>query len=225
MVPKDPRTKMAGPQSYGDAMGRQAWEDGSTLANMVFMSHGAGPKGRQTAMFDTAEEMRAAGFNPRYPEITELALGSLSGDEQLLLKRLQITMVSFAFIVNSNGALQSMQKDNASKFLAGLGPSVLRSMVDSEFCDGIETAQSEVLSEASSVSSAGSSTVLNLEKPGAGDLLEHFILKAVIAPSKSGYAFVRAGPTGFDTVVISIVQSRRRSHTQDRQDHRRNFPH
>ena len=199
--------KTAGPQSYGNAMGRQAWEGGSALANMVFMSHGTGPKERQTAVFDRAEEMRAAGFNPRYTEITEIVLGFLSCDEQLLLKSLQIAMVSFAFIVSSNGALQNMQRDNTSKFRNGLGPSLLRSMVYSGLCDRIETAQCEVLSYANAVSSAGASSVLNLEKPGAGDLLEHFIVRAVTAaPSKFGCAFVRTGPTGFDVAAIPVVQ-------------------
>lgn len=204
---KDWLGKMAGPQSYGNAMGRQAWDGGSALANMVFMSHGAGPKGRQTAIFDRAEVMRAAGFNPRYTVTTEIVLGSLSRDEQLLLRNLQTAMVSFAFIVNSNGALQNMQRDNTSKFRNGLGPSLLRSMVDSGLFDRIETAQAEVLAYTNAVSSAGASTVLNLEKPGAGDLLEHFILRAVTAaPSKFGYAFVRTGPTGFDVAAIPVVQ-------------------
>src|SRR5437667_12276434 len=126
---KDLLGRMAGPQSYGNAMGRQAWEGGSALANMVFMSHGVGPKGRQTAIFDTAEEMQAAGFSPRYSEITRIELGSLSTDEQFLLRSLQVAMVSFAFIVSSNGALQNMRRDNTSKFRHGLGPSVLSSMV------------------------------------------------------------------------------------------------
>ena len=42
-------SRLAGPQTYGDAMGRQAWEGGSALANLVFMSHGAGLSGRPPA--------------------------------------------------------------------------------------------------------------------------------------------------------------------------------
>ena len=203
---KDLLGRMAGSQSYGSAMGRQAWEGGSALANMVFMSHGTGPKA-QTAIFDTAEEMRAVGFNPRYAEITRIELSTLSPEEQLLFRSLQIAMVSFAFIASSNGALQNMRRDNTSKFRHGLGPSVLSSMVDSGLCDRTETAQAELLSYANAVSSAGASTVLNLEKPGAGDLLEHFILRAVAASQlASGYAFARSGPTGFDVAAIPVVQ-------------------
>jgi len=204
---KDLLGRLAGPQSYGDAMGRQAWEGGSALANMVFISHGAGPSGRPAAIFDSAEEMRAAGFRPRYAEITEIVLGSLSREEQLLLRSLQTAMVSFAFIVNSNGALQNMQRDNTSKFRNGLGPSLLRSMVQSGLYDKIEVAQTQLLSYANAVGSASASAVLNLEKPGAGDLLEHFILKAVTAVlTPHSYVFARSGPTGFDVAAIPVVQ-------------------
>jgi hypothetical protein len=204
---KDLLARLAGPQSYGDAMGRQAYEGGSALANMVFLSHGAGLSGRPAAIFDSAEEMRAAGFQPRYAGITQIVLGSLSGDEQLLLRGIQTAMVSFAFIVNSNRALQNMQRNNTSKFRNGLGPSLLISMVQSGLYDKMEDAQAQVLSYANAVGSASASAVLNLEKAGAGDLLEHFILKAVTAaPATHPYAFARSGPTGFDVVAIPVVQ-------------------
>lgn len=73
--------KVAGPQSYGDVMGRHAREGGSSLANMVFMSHGTGPNGGPTTIFDTAADMIADGFKPRFVAKTEMALGSLNKDE------------------------------------------------------------------------------------------------------------------------------------------------
>lgn len=73
--------KVAGPQGYGDAMGRRAWEHGSALVNMVFLSHGTGPHGAPTTIFDTAADMQAAGVKPRFSEITELVLDSLTTDE------------------------------------------------------------------------------------------------------------------------------------------------
>ncbi len=91
--------KVAGPQSYGDVMGRHAREHGSALANMVFLSHGTQPNAGPGAIFDTAADMQAAGFKPRFPEITEMTVESLDQDQQLLFKRLQVAMISFAFIV------------------------------------------------------------------------------------------------------------------------------
>src|SRR5947207_2737625 len=109
---KDWLGKMAGPKSYGDALGRQARENGSALANIVFMSHGSGSKGREPTIFHTSEQMRSTGFRPRYTEVTQLVLESLNAEEQVLLKSLQVAMVTFAFTLNSNGAQQYMKRDN-----------------------------------------------------------------------------------------------------------------
>jgi hypothetical protein len=199
--------KVAGPQSYGDVMGRYAREGGSALANLVFMSHGTGPNGGPTIIFDTVADMEAAGFKPRFTAITEIDLGSLTEDEQLLFKSLQTTMISFAFIVNSNGALQNMRRDNTSKFRNGLGPSLLKSLVDYGLFERIATAQTELLSCIKSFESASISTVLNMEKPASGDLLEHFIVRAVrVSRATSRYGFTRSGFTGFDVMAVSLVE-------------------
>jgi len=188
-------------------MGRQSREGGSALANLVFISHGTGPNGGPTTIFDTAAEMGAAGFDPRFAALTGIALGSLNTDEQLLFKSLQTAMVSFAFIVNSNGALQNMRRENTSKFRNGLGPSLLKSAVDCSLFDKMETAQSEVLSYANSVSSAAVSTLLNMDRPASGDLLEHFIMRAVaVSGAKLRYGFTRTGLTGFDIVAVPLVE-------------------
>ena len=128
-------------------------------------------------------------------------------DEQLLFRSLQVAMVSFAFIVSSNGALQNMRRENTSKFRNGLGPSLLKSAVGCGLFDKTEAAQSEVLSYANSVSSTVTSTVLNMERPASGDLLEDFILKAVAGSrAKLRYGFIRTGSTGFDLVAVPLVQ-------------------
>ena len=199
--------KVAGPQSYGDVMGRQAREGGSALANVVFISHGARSTGGRTTIFDTPAEMEAAGYKPRFTEIVEIDLHSLTKDEQLLLRNLQTAMISFAFIVNSNAALQYMRRENTSKFRNGLGPSLLRSMVECRLFDRIETAQTEVLSYANAVNSASGSTVLNLDRPASGDVLEQFIVRAVaFSGSRLQYGFTRTGLTGFDLVAVPLVQ-------------------
>lgn len=199
--------EVAGPQSYGDVLGRHAREGGSTLANVVFMSHGTGPNAGPTIIFDTADEMETSGFKRRFAAITEIDLASLTKDEQILFKSLQTAMISFAFIVNSNGALQNMRRDNTSKFRNGLGPSLLRSMVDCGLFDRFETAQAEVLAYANSVNPPSTSTVLNMERPASGDLLEAFIVRAVaVSGAKNRYGFNRTGSTGFDVVAVPLVE-------------------
>jgi len=68
---KDWLAKVSGPKGYGDALGRSAREAGSALANIVFMSHGIGPNGGPTTIFDTVADMEAAGFAPGFKEIAE----------------------------------------------------------------------------------------------------------------------------------------------------------
>lgn len=197
---------VAGPQSYGDAMGRNAREGGgSALANVVFMSHGARPNAGPTTIFDTAADMETAGFKPRFTAITEIDLGSLTKDEQFLFRSLQTAMIPFAFIVNSNAALQYMRRNNTSKFRNGLGASLLRLMVDCHLFDRIETAQVEVLSYANSVP-ASAFTVLNKERPASGDLLEQFIVRAVtVSGARLQYGFTRTGLIGFDVLAVPLV--------------------
>jgi hypothetical protein len=196
-----------GPKSYGEAMGRQARENGSALANMVFLSHGTHPNGGKFIIFDTVVEMEKAEFTPRFKAIAEIDMDSLTTDEQLLFRSLQTAMIAFAFIVNSNAALQYMRRDNTSKFRNGLGPSLLRAMVDCHLFDRIEAAQAEILSYAESVDSATASTVLNFEKPASEDILEQFIERAVAASGASPqYGFARTGSTGFDVVAVPFVK-------------------
>ena len=199
--------KVAGPQNYGDVMGRQARESGSALANVVFISHGVRPTGGRTTIFDTSAEMEAAGYKPRFTEIVEINFGLLTKDEQLLFRSLQTAMISFAFIMTSNAALQYMRRENTSKFRNGLGPSVLRSMVECHLFDRIETAQTEVLGYANAVDSESASTVLNMNRPASGDVLEQFMVRAVaVSGSTLQYGFTRTGLTGFDLIAVPLAQ-------------------
>jgi len=68
-----------------------------------------------------------------------------------------------------------MRRENTSKFRNGLGPSLLNSMVECGLFDKIEAARREVLQYANLAASAATSTVLNMEKPASGDLLEHLL--------------------------------------------------
>jgi len=199
--------KAAGPHVYGNTMGPQAREAGSALANVVFMSHGIESDGGPTTIFDTAADMEAAGFSPRFQEIIEIDLPSLTLEEQLLFGRLQTAMISFAYMVNSNGANQYMRPDNSSKFRKGLVPSLLGSMVHCGMFNDADTAQTALMPYLASSDAAQLRVVLNMEKPASSDLLEHFIVKAVtVSAAKSRYGFTRTGLTGFDVVAVPLVE-------------------
>ena len=196
---------IAGPKGYGNALGRSAREGGSALGNAMFSSHGSKPGNGPIAIFDTLSDMQSAGFDPFSETPHPIELASLSQAEQSLLKNLHIAMVAFVFIVNSNGALQYMKRDNTSKFRNGLGPSLLQSTVDCDLFDNVELARVAVMSYVTSLPPLP--TVLNMEQPGSGDLLEHFIGRAAQASGNaSRYAFIRSGFTGFDSVAITIAE-------------------
>ena len=199
--------KIAGPQGYGDALGRQAREGGSALGNLVFISHGVGPDDGATVIFDSEVDMERAGFKPRFTQITELDLDSLTNEEQLLFKSLQTAMIAFTFTVNSNAASQNMSRDNTSKFRSGLVPSLTQAMVESGLFDSVETAKAEILSYITSLDSVRISTVFNMERPASGDVLEHFIIRAVkISGARFQYGFARTGLNGFDVVAVPLVK-------------------
>ena len=197
---------VSGPQGYGSVMGRQAREGGSALANAMFLSHGSRPGQGPATIFDTLAEMEAAGFKPRYEELSRLDITSLTKDEQRVFKSLTTAMISYAFIVNSNGALQNMRQDNTSRFRNGLGPSLLQSTVDCGLFGDVEAARAALLSYIRLFASSSISTILNKAKPASGDLLEHFIIKSIEASeAKAQYGIVRTGIIGFDIVAVPLV--------------------
>jgi hypothetical protein len=156
-------------------------------------------------IFETVSEMQTAGFNPYSVTPKNIEITSLSETEQSLLKNLHIAMISFVFIVNSNAALRYMKRDNTSKFRNGLGPSLLQSTVDCGLFDKIDSARAVVTSYVNALPQIP--VVLNMERPGSEDLLEHFIQQAIKASDNTfQYAFVRSGFTGFDSVAITIAE-------------------
>jgi hypothetical protein len=99
-----------------------------------------------------------------------------------------------------------MRRDNTSKFRNGLGPSLLQSTVDCGQFENVESARVAVMSYVNSLPPIP--IVLNMERPGSEDLLEHFIRKATQASGNAPqYAFVRGGFTGFDSLAITIADS------------------
>jgi hypothetical protein len=186
-------------------LGRSAKEAGSALGNAVFSSHGRKPGNGLIVIFDTLADMQSAGFEPYSETPQTIELTSLSEAEQSLLKNLHVAMISYVFIVNSNAALKYMRRDNTSKFRNGLGPSLLQATVDCGLFDNVELARAAVMSYVNSLPPVP--TVLNMERPGSEDLLEHFIRKATQASGNaSRYAFVRSGFTGFDSLAITIAE-------------------
>lgn len=199
--------KVTGPHGYGNTMGTHAREGGSALANVVFMSHGTHTVEGPPFIFNSEEEMKAAGFIPRFAEITNIDLQKMTGEELAVFESLQEATVSFAFILNSNGALQYMGRDNTSKFRNGFGPSFLKSMVDCHLCENVEDARAQISSYIESFEKARLQSVLNMDKPACGDLLEHFIFRAVkVAGVRLRYGFNRTGPTGFDVLAIPLAK-------------------
>jgi hypothetical protein len=82
-------------------------------------------------------------------------------------------------------------------------------MVDYGLFAKWEDAQAAVLSYVDSVRPASTFAVLNMEKPGSGDLLEQFIVRAVeVSGSKSRYGFTRtkSQTLDFNIVAISLVE-------------------
>jgi hypothetical protein len=197
--------KVAGPEVYGNTMGPQAREGGSALANMVFMSHGTHVVAGPPCIFESEAEMRGAGFTPRFAEIRNVDLQKTFGEELAIFKNLQAAMLSFTFILNSNSALQFMRRDNTSKFRNGFGASFLKSIVDYHLYENIEDARAEISSYIKSFETAGIRSVLDMEKPASGDLLEYFISRAIQgAGVRLRYGFNRTGPTGFDVMAIPL---------------------
>lgn len=201
---------VVGPKGYGNALGRTAREAGSALGTAMFSSHGSKQENGPIMIFDTLSDMQSAGFKPYSETPRTVELSSLHETERTLLKNLHVAMVSYAFIANSNAALQYMRRDNTSKFRTGLGPSLLQSTVDCGLFDNVEAAQVAVMSYVDSLPPIP--TVLNMERPGSEDLLQFFIDKASQASGNaSRYAFVRSGFTGFDSLAIALTEETLRS--------------
>ncbi len=198
---------VAGPQLYGNTMGANAREGVNGLTNMIFLSHGTQTTKGQTVILESPAHMRAEGFTPRYDEIEAINIETLAGQELVVFQNIHRAMLAFVFILNSNAALNYMRRDNTSKFRNGFGPSFLQSAVAIQLFKTIDEARTDLLSYIGSFESARLQFVLNRDKPGSGDALEHFVLRAVdLSNASLRYAFTRTGPTGFALVARTVAE-------------------
>ena len=203
---KDMLARISGPNGYGGALGRSVTDLGLSLGYEIFSSHGVSSVAARTVIFDTSEEMQAAGVSPRYRESTEINLGFLNATEASLLINLQTAMTAFAFVVASNGAAQYMQRNNTSAFRNGLGPSAKRAMVKAKLAATFEDAEACLRSYLAALDVKPCSLVLNMSKPGECDVLQQFLLQGVERVNFSGqYGFVRGGG-GFAALTLSLTE-------------------
>jgi hypothetical protein len=199
--------KIGGPERYGAAMGRCAWEHGNALGDSLFRTAGMGPQMASTQIFGTPAQMNAARFEPCFPGVSFPAPNSLTIYQRLLRWNLQSSMISFVLVAHSKIAANHMRAHNASKFLGGFQASLLATSVEYGFFADIRAAQNEVSSYLRAVGPVSTVNLLNFDCPASGDLLEVFILRAVSESTAiSPYGFVRTGPSGFDLGAVSLLR-------------------
>ena len=198
---------VAGPQLFGSTMGANAREGVNGITNMIFLSHGTQTTKGRPVILDSPDQMRAEGFTQRYDEIEAINIETLSRQELEVFQNIHRAMLAFVFILNSNAALNYMRRDNTSKFRNGFGPSFLQSAVAIQLFNTIGEARTDLLSYISSFESARLQFVLNMDKPGSGDALEHFVLRAIdLSNASLRYAFTRNGSTGFSLVARTVAE-------------------
>jgi len=204
--------KIGGPERYGAVRGRHATEHGYSLGETIFLTTGVGPSMGAAQIFGTSAQMSAAGFVPCFPGVSPPGPDSLTIYQRLLCLNLVSAMITFALLAHSNVAANLMRPGNACKYLEGVQASLLVSSVERGLFANIRAAHREVSSYINTVSSDATVKLLDFRRPGSGDLLELFILRAVAeTTAKSQYGFVQSGPSGFDLKAVSLLRGIKQS--------------
>jgi hypothetical protein len=112
---------LAGVSGYGSTMGREAVNNGFALARVLYLGHGKRSAAPEACLFDSSNEMKAAGFTPYCTDPTNKP--SLE-DATDLSKHITVVGVTFAATCAFTGAYNYMQRENASSFTHSLGGSV-----------------------------------------------------------------------------------------------------
>ncbi len=181
---------VSGPSGYGEVMAREAVKNGLAFGRTLYLSHWTRDTASVQFVCENEQHMRSEGFTPY---CTDPLNRPPMQDSSELSRHTRIAGVAFATQCSITAASNFMQRPNASAFNRSMGASSKQELLKSNI--GI-TADDIMQYLRIATPESGVTTVLNMTKPGEGDVLSLFLAEA----SKKGrgaVSFQRSGVVGF----------------------------
>jgi hypothetical protein len=193
--------KNAGAEAYGDVMGRETLKNGLALGRTLFLGHGTlngCPKHNQ-CVYEDAAAMTAGGYTLYAADELNPPPAENSSEFSLVFRALGI---AFAERIALNAAHCFRREENRDSFNRAMGSS-LKSYLDETHSDVRSTT---IISFMNLQTPVNVTKMLNLERPGTGDVLEAMLEAARTNDLTTWAAFRRSGIFGFDSVSVPLAE-------------------
>jgi hypothetical protein len=187
----------AGVGGYGTAIRAEVVKNGLALGRILYLGHGTRATPCEVVVFEDSEHLSAEGFTLYCPD--PLNRPSLE-DSSLLSTHCRSVGIAFAAHCTFTAAYNLMKQANASVFTRSMGASTRVAMRNS----GVSP---ELLNHYNKLARPTEITkVLNMEKPGTGDILSMFLIEASKHSPHGTVGFQRTGILGFDVITIPLAE-------------------
>jgi hypothetical protein len=193
---KDWLTKRSGPTGYGDAMGRQAVENGIALGRFLFLGHGTHPKRSSVSVFEDEDKLRTAGFSLYCTNAQSSPPAENSSD---LYRQTRAAGIALAVRCSIAAAYNFMREGNASAFSRSMGQSTRDAMER----QNLDITSDMVMRYLRLQLPAGVTHILNFDTPGTGDAFGLYLDE--IRKNDERVAFRRTGVLGFDLLAKPLA--------------------
>lgn len=190
---------VAGAGAYGDSMGRSTAENGLALGRTLYVGHGISEQRTSIVVFDDAKSMLARGFKLYCTDSTTLPPSEDSSQLSLLTRA---AGVAFAARVAMNVAQCFRTDENTTKFRRSLGASNAAYVGRHSPDLPMELVMHFVRMDAPK----NVTQMLDLMRPGSGDLLGAILLEISRQLRTGSVGFRRTGVVGFDTWATSLAE-------------------
>ncbi len=187
-----------GVSGYGQVMGREAVMNGVALGRTLYLGHGTSPVRSDLFVLEDDKHMQSEGFTLYCAD--PLNKPPLE-DSSELSKHTRAAGIALACQCAITAAYNFMAEANAGTFSGSMGDSTRRELRQ----QGADITFESVMQYLKLPRPTGITQVVNLQRPGANDLLAAF-LKGVSEQFR-GVGFQRTGILGFDLVACPLAET------------------
>ncbi len=188
--------KRVGVVGFGESYGRATIENGLVLGRTMYFGHGLSIKDRSLKFFDEPTDMRESG----YAIYSDVAALPQFEDGSALSVNLRAFGIAIASKLAFNAAAIYFSSEHRNSFTRSLGATIKEMLSTSKTGIDFEMVTSYMKQKQTSQSK----TMLNIERPGEGDVFAEYAHEAVRSETY-GIGFVRNGDIGFAQLVKQLA--------------------
>jgi hypothetical protein len=190
---------VAGIGAYGGVIGREGSKNGLALGRTLYLGHGTHTGKPSSCVFENTESMSSDGFSVYCSDPTRMPPNEDSSQLSILTRA---AGVGFAARVASNTANCFSNAENMRTFRRSLAASTALYLEQNSPDVPMELLLNFMNQEVSPTVTK----VLDLKRPGTGDLFGTVLIEVSNQHKGASVGFQRRGVLGFDHWVVSLVE-------------------